>query len=117
RTTQRQKVAEQSKMLSVKEEQRRQLEQAVQLRTQELHAALQQAGSANEAKSTFLAHISHDLRAPLATIVGLARLLRRHVDAQNARYPIAIENNARHQLALIDELLEFSHSGHVGMTL
>ena len=115
--SQRQDAASQNERLTAKEQQRRQLEHAVQLRTQELHAALQQAGAANDAKTTLLARISHDLRAPLATIVGQARLLQRHVGADDTRYPVAIENSARHQLALIDELLEFAHSGQEGMAL
>ncbi len=114
---QRKTEAEQNRILSAKEAQRQQLEQAVQLRTKELHDALRQAESANQAKSTLLAHISHDLRAPLATIIGHVRLLRRQAGLRDARHPIAIENSAQRQLALIDELLEYAQSGYRGVTL
>lgn len=115
--SQRKKDAAQNQILSAAEAQRQELERAVQLRTRELDAALLRAEAANQAKSTLLAHISHDLRAPLATIIGHARLLRGHTAAQHARYSIAIENSAQRQLALIDELLEYSQSGYQGMTL
>lgn len=115
--SQRKVEAAQDQMLSAKEEQRRQLEHAVHNRTLQLNNALRQAESESQAKTTLLAHISHDLRAPLATIIGYARRLRRQAGAPDARYAIAIEKSAQHQLVLIDELLEFSQDGHHGMRL
>lgn len=74
------------------------LESTVALRTAQLHESL-------EARSALMARISHDLRSPLVSIINYARLL----GAQpNPGYPEKIERNARHQLELIDELLEFS---------
>lgn len=78
------------------------LENTVALRTQQLHESLQ-------ARSSLMARISHDLRSPLVTIIDYARLLTRE-PARVEHYTQRIERNARHQLELIDELLEFSRS-------
>ncbi len=42
---------------------------------EELRGAVQQAKVANQAKTHFLANVSHDLRTPLNTIVGMTSLL------------------------------------------
>ena len=76
------------------------LESTVARRTEQLSESLR-------ARSSLLARISHDLRSPLVGIIDYARLLR----TEPAReYPLKIERNARRQLELIDELLEFSRS-------
>ncbi|WP_129211994.1 hybrid sensor histidine kinase/response regulator [Crenobacter cavernae] len=99
-------------LLAFREKEREELEELVATRTDELNVALEQAQTANRAKSALLAHISHDLRAPLSTIIGYARLLL-HPEADLQRSRRAIEDNARHQLELIDELLDFSR-GELG---
>ncbi|WP_313518201.1 7TM-DISM domain-containing protein [Pseudomonas sp.] len=76
-----------------------QLEQTVTLRTAQLREALNARGS-------LLARISHDLRAPLASIIDYARLSRQAPRGND--YSLNIERNARYQMGLIDELLEFS---------
>lgn len=76
------------------------LESTVAQRTEQLRESLR-------ARSSLLARITHDLRSPLSGIIDYARLL----PAQTAQdYPQKIERNARRQLELIDELLEFSRS-------
>lgn len=96
-------------LLVLKEQQREQLATQVVLQTRELKHALADAHEANQAKSRLLAHISHDLRAPLSVIIGYTRLLYQP-NANSAVYLRAIEDNARHQLSLIDELIDFSSS-------
>lgn len=76
------------------------LENTVALRTEQLRDSLQ-------ARSALMARISHDLRSPLVSIIDYARLLQ---GAPSRDYPRRIERNARQQLELIDELLEFSRS-------
>ncbi len=76
------------------------LENTVALRTEQLRESLR-------ARSALMARISHDLRSPLVSIIDYARLLR---GAPDPDYPRRIERNARQQLELIDELLEFSRS-------
>ncbi|WP_024301345.1 7TM-DISM domain-containing protein [Pseudogulbenkiania sp. MAI-1] len=112
RRVRQQKDQAMASLLAFREKEREELEALVATRTAELNVALDQAQSANRAKSALLAHISHDLRAPLSTILGYARLLAHPgSDAQKSRR--AIEESARHQLELIDELLDFSR-GELG---
>lgn len=99
-------------LLVLKEQQHDKLEQQVIARTVALDGALREAHEANQAKNRLLAHISHDLRAPLSIIIGYARLLYQP-RTDSAVCLRAIEDNARHQLALIDELIDFS-SNHLG---
>ncbi|MCW1246564.1 ATP-binding protein [Pseudomonas sp. SAICEU22] len=88
--------------LSTLEQQRQaeheRLESTVALRTSQLRESL-------EARSALMARISHDLRSPLVRIIDYARLLHA---GPNRDYPATIERNARQQLELIDEMLEFS---------
>lgn len=74
------------------------LEVTVARRTEQLRESLR-------ARSSLLARIGHDLRSPLAGIIDYARLLGTETRLD---YPQKIERNARRQLDLIDELLEFS---------
>jgi len=76
------------------------LESTVVRRTEQLRESLR-------ARSSLLARITHDLRSPLSGIIDYARLLRAETRHD---YPQKIERNARRQLELIDELLEFSRS-------
>lgn len=76
------------------------LEGMVQRRTEQLSESLQ-------ARGAMLARITHDLRTPLLDIVDYARRL---VSESCHDYPQRIERSAHRQLALIDELLEFSRS-------
>lgn len=76
------------------------LESQVQLRTKQLRESLQ-------SRSALLARISHDMRAPLSNIISYANQLR---TAPDSEYPERIERNAREQLELLDDLLEFSRS-------
>lgn len=90
------------------------LEEQVKERTYELEEALTEANAANRAKTDFLAHISHDLRTPLHTVIGYAQLIQRG----SRRIPPrdgagAIEASARRLLALIDDLLDYVR-GEVG---
>lgn len=70
--------------------------------------SLLDAREKNQQKTETLGYISHDLRAPLATISGYAELLLKGAtDAQ--RMPLlAIQRNIRYQLNLIDELQAYS---------
>ncbi len=67
---------ERTQMLTELERHRQHLEAQVSLRTTELQAAKELAESANRAKSTFLANLSHEIHTPLNAILGFTRILR-----------------------------------------
>jgi signal transduction histidine kinase len=69
------------------------------------------AQEANRLQDDFLALLSHELRAPMSTILGWARLLRREpVDRETSVKAFdTIERSVRAQTALLDDLLDFSH--------
>jgi signal transduction histidine kinase len=66
------------------------------------------AGAAGKHEAETLSYIGHDLRAPLASIVGYTRLLRQTGTPEQAEHLRAIERSASYQLTLIDEILEFA---------
>jgi len=80
------------------------LEQAVQERTRELVEA-------NAAKDEFLSIASHELKTPLASLKGMAQLLRRRIE-RNASIEIAnllnIERSIRRLELLVSDLLNTS---------
>src|SRR5258708_11859126 len=82
-------------------------EQAAQ-RTLELNDALLYAEEKNQQLIETLGYVSHDLRAPLATITGYARQLRELADSRPARPIQAIERSVNYQLSLIDELIGYA---------
>lgn len=73
-------------------------------------AAAAAAVAANRAKDDFLAILSHELRAPLTSIHGWARMLRAgQMDKRDtARAVAAIEQNSLVQTQLINDLLDVS---------
>lgn len=75
-------------------------------RGRQLSAAAAKAAGMHEAET--LSYIGHDLRAPLASIVGYTRLLRQTGTPEQAEHLSAIERSASYQLTLIDEILEFA---------
>ena len=81
---------------------------ALRGREAELSRARQEAERANRHKSEFLAHISHELRAPLGIILGYADLLHRAPEqGESARQQLGlIRASALHLRQLIDDLLD-----------
>lgn len=74
-------------------------------------AARRAAEEANLAKDRFLGTISHELRAPLTSILGWAQLLivsERDDPDMLAQGLAAIETNARAQATLIEDLLDYT---------
>ena len=80
------------------------------LAKQSLEEALKIANIANQSKSTFLANMSHDIRTPMNTIVGLCTLLQRDVDDQAKLndHVKQIMLTSRHLLTLINDILDMS---------
>jgi signal transduction histidine kinase len=75
------------------------------------HQETEELRSLDELKMTFLSAVSHDLRTPLASILGLAMTLQRHdlALAAEERFDLAdrIARNARKLDRLVNDLLDF----------
>ncbi|MBT9493174.1 MAG: sensor histidine kinase [Paucibacter sp.] len=84
------------------------LEEAVQQRTAELAEASARAQASDAAKGRLLGYIGHDLRAPLASVVQLARQLTPGEGFESDRR--AIEHSSHLLLELIDELQRFARA-------
>ena len=72
-------------------------------------SALNKAEAANEAKSRFLAMVSHEVRTPLTGILGMAELLTAtELTAEQLTYVDAIRLSGESLSSLINEILDFS---------
>ncbi len=101
------------KQLAIQKEYTEQL----QLKNEQLHAAVEQADRANAAKTSFLSRMSHDIRTPLNGIIGLLE-----IDEAHAENHALVRSNqkkmkvaAKHLLSLINDILQMSklESGEV----
>ncbi|MDI1260896.1 ATP-binding protein [Aquabacterium sp.] len=98
------------------------LERRVQLRTNELQHAKDEAEHASRAKTEFLSGMSHELRTPLNAILGFAQLLSlakpplSDADLHKVRQ---IEAAGWHLLELINEVLDLAsiEAGAVGTSM
>lgn len=84
------------------------IEEANQKRN--LQDALSAAKLANEAKSRFLSNMSHDIRTPLNSIMGMTDILKSHPDdtKQVEEGLDKISMSGRHLLELINDILDMS---------
>ncbi|MCR5773828.1 MAG: response regulator [Lachnospiraceae bacterium] len=67
------------------------------------------ADKANEAKSKFLASISHEIRTPINAVLGMDEMiLRESREKDTLAYAMDIKNSGRTLLALINDILDLS---------
>ena len=68
-----------------------------------------QAQNANQAKSTYVASISHDLRNPLNAILGSAYLLRQNLKSnENVELLDTLLESGNNMILLLNEILDHS---------
>ena len=92
------------------------LEMTVDRRTEELrkmvavlNIAKQQAEAASEAKSQFLANITHELRTPLIGVLGMNELMfRTSMDEQQQMLATTVQSSGENLLTLINNVLDYS---------
>ncbi len=75
----------------------------------ELRRKRAEAEAADEAKSAFLAAMSHEMRTPLNGVLGMAQLLREgRLDPEQREHLQILHGSARLLLTVIDDLLDVS---------
>lgn len=71
--------------------------------------AKEEAEAANQAKSDFLANISHEVRTPMTGIIGIAGLLAEaELSGKQREYCEIIRRSSESLLTVINEILDFS---------
>jgi signal transduction histidine kinase len=107
--TLRKKVAERTSQLS---ELNGLMEQKVIERTAELEQAMEQAKSADNLKSAFLASMSHELRTPLNSIIGFTGILMQEMagplNEEQKKQLSMVQKSSKHLLSLINDVLDIS---------
>lgn len=102
---QNQKMLQQNRSLA-------ELHDNLKIKAEELREQKNKAEELTKAKSEFLANISHDLKTPLSTIIGLTELINEATELPSevrAKQSIILRNGKK-LLYLINNILEFSKS-------
>jgi osomolarity two-component system sensor histidine kinase SLN1 len=87
------------------------LEERVQQRTAELELSKKAAEEANEAKTLFVANISHELKTPLNGIIGTAQLAQAETNISQLKKDMrTIYSHGDLLLKLIEDLLMFRYA-------
>ena len=104
--------------ITVEEQRRRELYQALQRKNEELEIVAKKAESAANAKSEFLSRMSHDIRTPMNAIIGLTHLAKSEDDLQVIKeYLDKIDASSNFLLGLINDILDLSKIENGEMTL
>lgn len=76
--------------------------------TRSLHQAQRKLIAANEARSQFLANVSHEVRTPVTAVLGFTDLLQDPTvpPAQREDFVQTIRRNAQHLLTILNDLLD-----------
>ena len=94
-----------------------QMQDGVEVTEGELRVSHEQLTELNDSKTQFMSEVAHEIKSPLAVMIGYADLLR--FDAVNLgpeqrEYAASIEQSARQLAVLIDDLSDLTNieSGH-----
>ena len=94
------------------------LEQDILTRTKEAEEAAQAADKANEAKSIFLAKMSHEIRSPMNGIFGMTDLLlQTTLTDRQMRFVSTISGSTKSLLTIVNDILDLSRAeaGHLAI--
>ena len=88
------------------------LKEQIALRTKELRAATIAAHAANMAKSQFLSAVSHELRSPLAAILGYTKILDEelgeNLEPQHREFFETIRASGERLVVLVNDILDIA---------
>lgn len=102
-------ISEKKRLDEELDQYRHHLESLVQRRTADLAAQRDAADVANRAKNSFLAHLSHAIRTPMNSILGIAHLLRRNgISAQQMERLDRIDSSGRQLTSLVNGILDLA---------
>ena len=84
--------------------------QKLQNTIEQLNQAKNEAENANDAKSAFLASMSHEIRSPLNGIIGIAELglLDKDIDPLQAERYLDIKTSGQNLMEIINDILDIS---------
>jgi signal transduction histidine kinase/ActR/RegA family two-component response regulator len=87
----------------------RRLNRRLQRRSVQLEDARARAEAANQAKSEFLATMSHEVRTPMNAIIGMTELaLHTDLTVEQRRYLDTVKSSADSMIQVLNDILDFS---------
>lgn len=87
----------------------RRLNRRLQRRSIQLEEARKKAEAANQAKSEFLASMSHEVRTPMNAIIGMTELaLHTDLTHEQKRYLETVRTSADSMISVLNDILDFS---------
>ncbi len=99
-----------NELLEIVENHRNRLEEMISIRTSQLNDEKKKVEKISEAKSEFLAKLSHDIRTPLTSILGYSELINnnRKIQDKHRNHINAIIRNAEFVSELVNGLLNLA---------
>lgn len=116
-------MADRERLLRVLDRERELLEEArtrEAQKTDEMRRAKEVADEANQAKSAFLAVISHEIRTPITGVLGMVKLLLgTQLTSTQKDYAQTIQDSGDAMLALLNDILDYEkiESGNLDLEM